>query len=289
MWNEIKQTSFQFALGGIGGGIGVTSVYPIDLIKTNIQQSRTTISFIECYRNVISTSGYKGLFRGLKPQLLGVTPEKAIKLAVNDLIKRKFQQYPKFNNYKQCTSVVAGGLAGASQVIVTNPLEIVKIRLQLQPHTIPVTHTQPHGNFETLGALDITKKLGIRGLYKGSRACLMRDIPFSCIYFPLYSALKTSFCDDTKTTPPFYLFFSGTVAGAIASGITTPADVIKTRIQASDTLYTKNAISRCFKDIVRNEGATGLFKGIVPRILRSAPQFGITLFVYEMLQSKFES
>lgn len=69
-----------------------------------------------------------GLYRGLLPQIVGVAPEKAIKLTVNDFVRDKFTingQVPLW------AEVLAGGCGGASQVIFTNPLEIVKIRLQV--------------------------------------------------------------------------------------------------------------------------------------------------------------
>jgi len=70
-----------------------------------------------------------GLYRGLLPQLMGVAPEKAIKLTVNDLVRDKLTD--KKGNIPTWAEVLAGGCAGASQVVFTNPLEIVKIRLQV--------------------------------------------------------------------------------------------------------------------------------------------------------------
>lgn len=77
--------------------VGATAVYPIDLVKTRMQNQRTG-SFIgelmyrnsfDCFKKVIRHEGFFGLYRGLLPQLMGVAPEKAIKLTVNDLIRDK--------------------------------------------------------------------------------------------------------------------------------------------------------------------------------------------------------
>ena len=76
------------------------------------------------------------------------------------------------------------------------------------------------------------------------------------------------------------------MAGAVAASITTPADVIKTRLQIAN--YTYTSIHDCFKKIIKYEGYSALFKGLVPRVLRSAPQFGITLFTYELLKKEFK-
>jgi hypothetical protein len=71
--------------------------------------------------------------------------------------------------------MAAGAVAGALQVVVTCPMEMVKIRLQTQA-MLP-KHLQ-----STAG--EVLRELGLRGLYRGAAATLMRDIPFSIIFFP---------------------------------------------------------------------------------------------------------
>lgn len=93
---------------------------------------------------------------------------------------------PETGRIKLGWEIIAGGTAGGCQVVFTNPLEIVKIRLQMQGEAA-------RANPELLkkGAIHIIRQLGVVGLYRGATACLMRDIPFSSIYFPAYSHLKT--------------------------------------------------------------------------------------------------
>lgn len=69
-----------------------------------------------------------GLYRGLLPQIIGVAPEKAIKLTMNDFMRDKLALDGRIS--LPC-EIIAGGTAGASQVVFTNPLEIIKIRLQV--------------------------------------------------------------------------------------------------------------------------------------------------------------
>ena len=70
------------------------------------------------------------------------------------------------------------------------------------------------------------------GLYKGAPACFLRDIPFSGIYFPVYAASKRWLTDEeTQKTSPFSLLAAGAIAGVPAAFLTTPADVVKTRLQ----------------------------------------------------------
>ena len=85
------ESVYRFALGSIAGATGATAVYPIDLVKTRMQNQRTG-SYIgelmyrnsfDCFKKVIRHEGVTGLYRGLVPQLMGVAPEKAIKLTVS--------------------------------------------------------------------------------------------------------------------------------------------------------------------------------------------------------------
>ncbi|KAI4460066.1 mitochondrial 2-oxodicarboxylate carrier 1-related [Holotrichia oblita] len=236
--------------------VGATAVYPIDLVKTRMQNQRTG-SFIgelmyrnsfDCFKKVIRHEGVFGLYRGLVPQLMGVAPEKAIKLT-----------------------------AGASQVIFTNPLEIVKIRLQVAGEIAGGSKVR---------AWAVVKDLGLFGLYKGAKACLLRDVPFSAIYFPAYAHTKAKLADENGYNHPLTLLLAGAIAGIPAASLVTPADVIKTRLQvvarAGQTTYT--GVFDAAKKIMAEEGPRAFWKGALARVFRSSPQFGVTLVTYELLQ-----
>ncbi|KAG7263729.1 hypothetical protein CRUP_016226 [Coryphaenoides rupestris] len=229
---------------------GATAVYPIDLVKTRMQNQRSTGSFVgelmyknsfDCAKKVLRYEGFSGFYRGLVPQLIG---------------------------------------AGGSQVIFTNPLEIVKIRLQVA------------GEITTgarVSALTVVRDLGFFGLYKGAKACFLRDIPFSAIYFPVYAHTKAEFADEQGRLGALQLLTAGAIAGVPAASLVTPADVIKTRLQvaarAGQTTYT--GVIDCFRKIMQEEGFRALWKGAGARVCRSSPQFGVTLLTYELLQRWF--
>jgi len=219
-----------------------------------------------------------GLYRGLVPQLLGVAPEKAIKLTVNDLVRDKLTD--KQGKIPRWGEVLAGACAGGSQVIFTNPLEIVKIRLQVAGEVVGGAKVR---------AWTVVKELGLMGLYKGARACLLRDVPFSAIYFPAYAHTKAMFADEDGYNHPLSLLASGAIAGIPAASLVTPADVIKTRLQVvartGQTSYT--GVIDAARKIMAEEGPKAFWKGTVARVFRSSPQFGVTLVTYELLQRTF--
>jgi solute carrier family 25 aspartate/glutamate transporter 12/13 len=119
-------------------------------------------------------------------------------------------------------------------------------------------------------------------IYRGSSACFARDILFSGIYFPTYYIIRD------KLLEKYNLGISSTIAGVL-SGIpsaylATPFDVIKTRLQTNrNDGIVYNGLVDCIQKIWKNEGFKTFWKGGIQRIIRSSPQFGITLFVYEYL------
>lgn len=178
------------------------------------------------------------------------------------------------------------------QVVFTNPMEIVKIRMQVAG--------QSGGQKE--GIVSIVRELGLMGLYKGVKACLLRDIPFSMIYFPAYAHFKKHFADENGSffffldifvsnpkikfisislikghNSPLSLFTAGFIAGVPAAGLVTPADVIKTRLQvrekSGETVY--RGIFDAVKKISAEEGGKAFWKGAGGRSLVFALYFGI--------------
>uniref|UniRef100_A0A914QCK4 Mitochondrial carrier protein n=1 Tax=Panagrolaimus davidi TaxID=227884 RepID=A0A914QCK4_9BILA len=278
------ESLYRFVLGSVAGACGATAVYPIDLVKTRMQNQRSNSTNVITYKNsfdcfvkVVKNEGFCGLYRGLLPQIVGVAPEKAIKLSTNDFMRGKLSFNGKIS---LICEIIAGGCAGAAQVIFTNPLEIVKIRLQVAGESTEK---------KNINVFTVLKDLGFTGLYEGVQACLLRDVLFSMIYFTAYAHAKIATQDENGINHPISLFLSALIAGVPAAALVTPADVIKTRLQvaarAGQTTYT--GIIDCVKKMLKEEGFLAFWKGTIARVLRSSPQFAVTLLTYEMLQRLF--
>ncbi|WVF70310.1 hypothetical protein IAT40_005099 [Kwoniella sp. CBS 6097] len=291
----LAQSTYSFIQGGIAGGIGAYAVYPIDLVKTRLQNQRSTVVGEVLYRNAgdcirkvyANEGGIRAFYRGVMPQLVGVAPEKAIKLTVNDFVRKKATD-PETGRIALPYEILAGGLAGGCQVAVTNPLEITKIRLQMAGE---ITRAEG-GSAVPRGALHIIKQLGLVGLYKGAIACFWRDIPFSMIYFSSYAHLKKDLFHEGRRGKVLSfgeLLMAAGIAGMPAAYLTTPADVIKTRLQtqarAGQTVY--KGVVDGFKKVLQEEGVKALYKGGIARVIRSSPQFAVTLACYELLSKNF--
>jgi len=267
----------KLAVGGVAGIIGTSAIYPLDMVKTRLQASgqKGAILYkgpVDCFKSILAKEGAGGLYNGLKANLIGVTPEKAIKLAVNDKVREMLEKEDGSIEFKH--EILAGATAGFCQVVATNPMEITKLRLQLQ-HTVPEA--------ERMTASQIVKHLGVKGLYRGAAATWARDIPYSMIFFPAYSNVKLYLTNpETGESSIVKNLLAGTAAGCLAAGIMTPSDVVKTRFQQAGGLEKYGNLTNCAKQTWKQEGFWAFYKGAIPRMATQGPLFGIALTAFEL-------
>ncbi|XP_033908168.2 mitochondrial glutamate carrier 1-like isoform X1 [Acipenser ruthenus] len=310
-----KQMSLPAKLinGGIAGIVGVTCVFPIDLAKTRLQNQRNGQqvyrSMLDCLIKTVRSEGYFGMYRGAAVNLTLVTPEKAIKLAANDFFRHHLTKDGKgVNVFKE---MLAGCGAGTCQVIITTPMEMLKIQLQdagrlaaQQSAKAPIvtsaklatTSAVPRRAYNVgpvplngkVSATQIAQELlrtqGVWGLYRGLGATVLRDVPFSIVYFPLFANInKLGKPSEDESAPFYHSFLAGCIAGSTAAVAVNPCDVIKTRLQslnrgAHEESY--SGIVDCARKVLRKEGPSAFLKGAGCRALVMAPLFGIVQVVY---------
>lgn len=291
--------------GGVAGIVGVASVFPIDLAKTRLQNQRigneAYKSMLDCLKKVVRTEGFFGMYRGSAINLLLITPEKAIKLTGNDLFRHLLTNHSTSSGISSShlslhREMIAGGGAGLCQVIVTTPMELLKIQGQDAGRT--ATATGDKIGTKKPKALKIAAELirakGIAGLYKGISATMLRDITFSVVYFPLFAHLSSTGSaylseshhleEGQKDNSVFWVnFVAGCMAAGTAAIVVNPADVVKTRLQLINTGSNEeryNGMRHAFVEIYRREGPMAFLKGAGCRVMYIAPLFGIAQTIY---------
>ena len=156
--------------------------------------------------------------------------------------------------------------------------------------------------------MNLLKEKGIRGLYAGYQATLMRNIPSAMLRFVLYEELKHKWggSSDTTTTAksspssssssshrvasfplppkPVRLFAAGAVAGAIASGFMTPVDVVKTRMATGTCGLSSSSVRSCFVHVVKEVGWKGLYAGAESRMMWSGAFSAIGFGTFEFVK-----
>uniref|UniRef100_A0A0E0L1J5 Mitochondrial carrier protein n=1 Tax=Oryza punctata TaxID=4537 RepID=A0A0E0L1J5_ORYPU len=245
--------------GGTAGVVVETALYPIDTIKTRLQAARGG-----------SQIQWKGLYSGLAGNLAGVLPASAVFVGIYEPTKRKLlDTFPE--NLSAVAHFTAGAIGGIAASLIRVPTEVVKQRMQT-------------GQFRSApdAVRLIVGKEGFRGLYAGYGSFLLRDLPFDAIQFCIYEQLRIGYKLMAKrelNDPENALI--GAFAGAITGAITTPLDVMKTRLMVqyiADPIYSfgpqsqgsanrYSGIVNCAQTILREEGPGAFLKGIEPRVL----------------------
>ncbi|KPJ03523.1 PREDICTED: mitochondrial glutamate carrier 1-like [Papilio xuthus] len=277
--------------GSIAGIVGVSVVFPIDLVKTRLQNQtigpngeKQYSSMLDCFKKTYRAEGYFGMYRGSGVNILLITPEKAIKLAANDLFR--FYLTRPDGTLPIVNQMLAGGLAGACQIVITTPMELLKIQMQDAGRVAAQAKAEGR-KVERLTATALTKRLlaerGIFGLYRGVTATAARDVSFSVIYFPMFAILNDMGIKNGQAPPFWWSFLAGCAAGSTAAISVNPMDVVKTRMQtiskgSGEKQY--NSIMDCVMTTLKHEGITAFFKGGACRMMVIAPLFGIAQTIY---------
>eukprot|EP00299_Pterocystis_sp_00344_P010710 c4866_g1_i2.p1 GENE.c4866_g1_i2~~c4866_g1_i2.p1 ORF type:complete len:307 (-),score=47.25 c4866_g1_i2:138-1031(-) len=274
----------QITASTVGSVVTCVVVNPLDVMKTRLQLRTTSYGGWAHVTSFIRNEGARSLFSGLPVALLMTIPANIIYFTIYERLRTKFEASNKMNS----TSAVA--LAGAcgrvAAVIATSPLEYIRTVLQAQLQD---------------QAFDILKaNLATRGwstLFVGLYPTLLRDVPFSIIYWAGYERGKhfagrllplRNF--STTTADAMHNFAAGVGSALVAATVTTPLDVIKTRRQvASNTLLSHQhdlRVGAIFRHILLHEGVRGLFHGVVPRVIKVAPACAIMITSYELVKKK---
>ncbi|OTB07536.1 hypothetical protein M426DRAFT_71642 [Hypoxylon sp. CI-4A] len=191
--------------------------------------------------------------------------------------------------------VTAGATAGLISRFVVAPLDVVKIRLQLQSHSLsdPLSHVNLQGSPIYKGTIGtfrhIVSNEGVTALWKGNVPAELMYVAYASIQFTTYRSttllLQRTFGTGKdgssrlpKTTESF---ISGAAAGAAATAATYPLDLLRTRFaaQGNDRVYL--SLRRAIGDIGRDEGPRGFFRGLVPALAQIVPFMGLFFAVYE--------
>ncbi|KAJ4715517.1 S-adenosylmethionine carrier 1, chloroplastic/mitochondrial [Melia azedarach] len=231
--------------GGTAGVVVEMALYPIDTIKTRLQAARGG-----------GKIDFKGLYSGLAGNLAGVLPASAVFVGVYEPAKQKLLKFfPE--NLSAVAHLTAGAIGGVAASLIRVPTEVVKQRMQTGQFTSAPDAVRL-----------IVSKEGFKGLYAGYGSFLLRDLPFDAIQFCIYEQLRIGYKAAARrdlNDPENAMI--GAFAGALTGAITTPLDVIKTRLMVQGPADQYKGIFDCVQTIVREEGPPALLKGIGPRVL----------------------
>ncbi|XP_030068736.1 solute carrier family 25 member 48 isoform X1 [Microcaecilia unicolor] len=294
-------SSFQlddFVAGWIGGITSVMVGHPLDTVKTRLQVGKGYGSTLNCICTVYRNESVAGFFKGMSFPLASIAFYNSVVFGVFSNTQRLISQHRYENpNHAPALSdlVVASMVAGLISVGIGGPVDLVKIRLQMQTQSqlaenITVGH-RPLGFYEQPAyrgpvhcLSTILQREGFTGIYRGANAMLLRDVPGYCLYFIPYTFLcQWSTPDGRSTANAYSVWMAGGIAGAISWGTATPMDVVKSRLQADGVHFKKyKGVADCISQSYQNEGLKVFFRGITVNAVRGFPTSAAMFLAYEL-------
>ncbi|KAF8331344.1 putative succinate-fumarate transporter [Cantharellus anzutake] len=275
---------------------------PLDTIKVRMQLSRSgripgtkPRGFIATGAQIVQRETPLALYKGLGAVLSGIIPKMAIRFA-------SFETYKGLLADRQTGKTSLGGIflaglgAGTTEaVLVVTPMEVVKIRLQAQSHSLADPLEVPKYRNAAHAVYRIVTEEGVGTLYRGVSLTALRQATNQGANFTAYQEIKKlvhRLQPDKTELPSYQHMIIGLISGACGPFSNAPIDTIKTRLQKSVAIPGESALTRITNiatDMWKQEGFRSFYKGITPRVLRVAPGQAIVFAVYERMRGIIES
>ncbi|EDW59554.1 solute carrier family 25 protein Shawn [Drosophila virilis] len=320
----------QVASACTGAMITACFMTPLDVIKTRMQsqQSQSNKCFLYCnglmdhlfscgahshstvggtfkphfrgtFDALIKISRHEGigaLWSGLGPTLVSALPSTVVYFVAYEQFKARYitiyqrhfappiiPQIGQRQNLPLVVPMLSGVTARICAVTFVSPIELVRTKMQSQR----LSYAQVLQFVRNVIAIQ-----GIGGLWRGLPPTILRDVPFSGIYWPIYEYLKVCFSKRNEEPSFGYSFVAGVLAGSVAALVTCPFDVVKTHEQiefGERVIFTDSPAKELNKQstysrlaaIYRVFGLRGLFAGYGPRLFKVAPACAIMISTFE--------
>ena len=239
------------------------------------------------FRQILRETGPKGFWKGLTPTLMQSIPQVTIYLTLYQKLKHSMG-YINSDFSSILIPAIAGVCSRAITCFMVAPLELIRTNLQSSPK-LSIKDIY-HLSIESI------KSKGYVPLWRGFKPMLIRDIPFTALYWSGFETLI--FQLKIYSTPTRSKIFdllmtmiSGGLCGSAAAALTTPCDVVKTQIEITiqNAKIQNPNINRTILNIYQKSGIKGFFKGVVPRCVKVGPACAIMITTFEFVLNLFQT
>ncbi|XP_058457707.1 solute carrier family 25 member 45 [Malaya genurostris] len=283
----MKLITCDYISGCFAGACGVLVGHPLDTIKTWQQFSNNRIS-TSIYNIITGHNGLRGFYKGMFFPFVTSGALNSVVFAVYGDQLRTLQRRCRSNRERERllrTHVMyAGSVAGATQVFLACPVEVVKVRLQ----------TLQYIGHPWLCSRDIMLREGIWGMYRGFTPMMCRDVLPYGIYMLVYEYMmgieerlhrmnrnRKTWTTIESSHEASLIATAGAMAGVISWMFVVPFDVVKTVMQSETDPTVHKNMMHCFRRLVQRHGWKSLFRGSSMIIARAAPVNSATFLGYE--------
>lgn len=283
--------------GSCAGMMEHVAMYPVDTVKTRMQAAPVELGSkpmgaTQVVREVLREHGFSGLMRGCMAIGVGCIPAHIALFCTYEFTKARLMTTDKAE-HQPLRAAMCGASATVMHDMIITPTDVVKQRLQLGCYS---------GSFDCIRTMWRTE--GLLGFYRSLPTTLISECPFHGVLVATNESLKILLGLEARGdshghgsvagVPLGWHFFSTGVSGIIASVLTQPLDVVKTRQQTQNvgSLTGTGEVSIRYTDIVttariisREEGMAGFFRGTLPRLLFAAPSAAMCWGTYEVTKA----
>ncbi|KAL6049158.1 Solute carrier family 25 member 45 [Balamuthia mandrillaris] len=268
---------------------GVFVGHPFDTLKVRLQTAPrgTYKNLFDCFTKTVKKEGPRGLYKGLSSPLMGDSLTNAVIFGVYGASRRILledgETEADFDHLPLWKINLAGSMVGLAAGTILTPVELIKIRLQLQ--TKGKGERLYNGPFDC--AKKVIKKEGVKGLFRGLGATWTRDIPSFGIYFVVYEGLRRMLLKEGRTLDqlaPWKQLIAGGAGGMAAWLVSYPQDVIKSRMQMDVEQKYRN-MWHCMRESYNAGGMRVFLRGMEVTLLRAFPVNAVIFFVYQGLMA----
>ncbi|KAG9352005.1 hypothetical protein JZ751_023256 [Albula glossodonta] len=276
----------EFVAGWVSGAAGLVVGHPMDTVKVRLQTQTSYKGIFDCVARTYAYEGIPGFFKGMAFPVLSIAFCNSVVFgsysnALDFLTQSQCANRSKDNPASAAAVFTAGCFSGLAQVLVSAPIDLVKVRLQNQTKgRRGIDGDRYRGPVHCVTV--ILRQEGPRGLFRGMGALALRDVPCYGLYFLPYEVICNTLTESGKQPGTFAVLMAGGIAGVVTWACATPMDVVKARLQMSGAggrLY--SGVLHCISVSLQEEGVRVFFKGLLLNSLRAFPVNAITFLCYE--------
>lgn len=276
--------SIDFIAGSLGGTATVLVGQPLDTIKVKMQTSPQLYpSALKCLISTFKSDGvFRGLYAGTSPAIVANVAENSVLFCAYGACQSALAQLKYSSSNIDSLSPLDKALSGSGGAFFSSftlcPTELIKCKLQSAREKMGTTNISA---FKVTA--DIVKTQGIRGLFSGLTSTIAREMPGYFFFFGGYEGTKKLLISDPDKPIAWPVtIVSGGVGGLSLWLAIFPFDLVKSRIQVDNL---KDGLIVVLTRIVRQEGVTGLYRGLGPTLVRTFPATGALFIAYEYSKS----
>lgn len=265
------------ALAGAGGGLlAMTLTYPLITLSTRaqVESKRAETSTLAAIRHIINREGISGLYAGLDSALFGISVTNFVYYYWYEWTRSFFEKAAEkagrpSKKLTTLESMAAGAIAGSATVMLTNPIWVVNTRMTTKKEDKDIEgENKPKKKPSTIGTfLALVKDEGFTSLFAGVLPALVLVIN-PILQYTFFEQMK-NLVEKKRKVGPKDAFYLGALGKLLATTITYPYITVKSRAHVATRDKPAEPMATALQKIVREEGYSGLYKGLVPKVSQS--------------------